>query len=92
MVGSVDYDYQKKAFEYNQAQSNGALTWRRGHFQPTKYAFIQYFKSGAMIGALGGILPTIYYRKIMLAPQLSVATGITCGTVMAISQLYRHEI
>ena len=92
MVGSVDYDYQKKAFEYNQAQSNGALTWRRGHFQPTKYAFIQYFKSGAMIGALAGMLPSIYYRRIMLVPQLSIGMGVASGSVMAISQLYRHEI
>ena len=68
------------------------LTWRTGHFQPTKYAFIQYFKDGATYGAALGFISATYYRRIMMVPKFGLAMGVTYGGVMAISQLYRHEI
>ena len=53
---------------------------------------MQYFKDGAVIGAFVGTLGAVYYRKVMMVPKVSLAAGAAFGSVMVISQLYRHEI
>ena len=92
MVGQLDDHYQEQAKAYNAARQSGYMAYRRGHHQPTRIAFQHYFGQGFLYGALFGTIQAMHYRKIMLIPKVGLAAGMTYGTIMAISQAYRHDI
>ena len=82
---NYDQSYQKSALAHNQAGSSRALSFYSGHYQGTKYAFTESFKSGAMVGAGLGLLSAVYYRRVSLIPKYSLFVGGSFGTTMAIS-------
>ena len=92
MSGNLDNDYQKKAMAYNLARSKGTFTYSTGHYQGTREAFKLGFADGATIGAGVGLVSSMYFRKFVLIPKWSLLTGVSYGTIMTISQLYRFDL
>ena len=89
---NIDLDYVKDFRKTQAAKNLPAFINARGDNQ---YIFVYArngFYQGVYYGAMLGIAPAIYYRKITTIPKYAFAIGGSYAAFHAVSAYFRNEI
>lgn len=91
-VTTLDPNYQQAALAYNQARANSSFLQQFAEYQAGRVAFTHGLYSGAYYGGAVGLVMSIYYRNMMHIPKLALGAGVTYGSLLWISNMYRFDI